>query len=363
MMIKQKVKPIIIHQLQKIKESLYTGRLEIALNQGQRWNFYFRLGRLIWCQGGVNEEERWHRLLKDYYPQLKSFNLDHETPAKKYETLAVLYQNQSLDKEKLIALITSIAQEIIFDLIQISQKEQLSYPKIVGEIPNVLLSLIQLDPILELAQRQWQIWENAGLADYSPNLYPMVQDQKQLEAKWQSAIDGNQTFRGIARKTDNSLLTLITTLIPSIESGAIVLSSNPNPIADHPSQNLASKFLIAGIDDSEAICQQLKSSLTAVGYNVITFQNPTYALSNLIKNPPDLILLDLMMPIINGYELCTQMRRIPKLKEVPVIILTGKDGWIDRARAKMCGASDFLSKPVQKEMLFDTIHQYLPLEK
>jgi CheY-like chemotaxis protein len=95
----------------------------------------------------------------------------------------------------------------------------------------------------------------------------------------------------------------------------------------------------------------------------MTFQNPVKAQSQLLKNPPDLILLDVMMPIVSGYELCNQLRRAPKLKDIPIIILTGKDGWVDRARAKMCGATDFLSKPVQKEKLLETINKYLSVKK
>lgn len=368
-MVSSKIKPIIINQLQKVKESLYTGKLEIATEQGQSWRFYFRLGRLIWCQGGANEEEQWKRNLADYCPQSKQSHLELKSPDKKYDCLADLYQQKLLNKENLVALTKNLAQEIIFDIIQSSKKEDISFQESQGEIPKILLSLVELDSILKLVHKNWQAWEEAGLANYSPNLYPFVQDEKQLtpstvEQGWLSVIDGNQTLRGLARKTNRDLLELTTAVIPLVESGVVGFSHHSLGASNNqPSQTSSSDVLIAGIDDSPAVCKQLESSLTAVGYQVMTFQNPVKAQSQLLKNPPDLILLDVMMPIVSGYELCNQLRRAPKLKDIPIIILTGKDGWVDRARAKMCGATDFLSKPVQKEKLLETINKYLSVKK
>ncbi len=361
--------PLMIEELQKIKEQLYTGQLTIGIKHEQSWSFYFRLGRLTWCQGGINEGERWQRCLKTYCPQLIQSDVTIETPLGKYDFLAAVCQQKLLAKETLIELITNLAQEIIFDLVQLSHQRELVFRQRPNQIPNVLLGLIPLDPILSSVQKNWQTWQKAGLASYSPNLYPVIKEKQQIvmkgiEESYFKGINGQTTLRGIAKENNHELLKLTATIVPWVKSGAIALSSDPLTTAnDRQSHKPSANFLIAGIDDSEAICKQLESSLTAVGYEVITFQNSITAMSQLLKNPPDLILLDVMMPVINGYELCTQMRRAPKLKTIPVIILTGKDGWVDRAKAKMCGATDFLSKPVQKETLLETIKKYLPVNK
>ena len=65
------------------------------------------------------------------------------------------------------------------------------------------------------------------------------------------------------------------------------------------------------------------------------------------------------MPITNGYEVCEQIRKTPSLKHIPVIILTGKDGLIDRMRSKMVGANGFLGKPVEAESVLQMIDKYL----
>jgi chemotaxis family two-component system response regulator PixG len=72
-----------------------------------------------------------------------------------------------------------------------------------------------------------------------------------------------------------------------------------------------------------------------------------------------MIFLDLIMPSINGYELCGQIRRVSRLANVPIVILTGRDGIIDRVRAKMVGATGFLTKPVNRANIDRAIAQYL----
>ncbi|MFM7577394.1 MAG: response regulator, partial [Microcystaceae cyanobacterium] len=67
----------------------------------------------------------------------------------------------------------------------------------------------------------------------------------------------------------------------------------------------------------------------------------------------------LVMPNANGYEICTQLRKLSLFKNTPIVILTGNDGIVDRVRAKMVGATDFLGKPVNSETVLQTIRKYL----
>ncbi|WP_159788187.1 response regulator [Sodalinema gerasimenkoae] len=68
------------------------------------------------------------------------------------------------------------------------------------------------------------------------------------------------------------------------------------------------------------------------------------------------------MPVANGYEVCTQLRRMSQFAETPIIILTGNDGVVDRVRAKMVKASDFLGKPIDAEKLLSTVHKFLNVQ-
>jgi two-component system, chemotaxis family, response regulator PixG len=84
------------------------------------------------------------------------------------------------------------------------------------------------------------------------------------------------------------------------------------------------------------------------------------ALVQLLEHKPDLIFLDLVMPIANGYEICAQIRRVSAFKETPVIILTSNDGIVDRVRAKMVGSSGFLAKPIEQDRVLSVLQKYLP---
>ena len=89
------------------------------------------------------------------------------------------------------------------------------------------------------------------------------------------------------------------------------------------------KLLIACIDDSISACKNLELFLTQQGYRSYGVQDPLKIMTTLIKHKPDLIFLDLLMPMANGYEICQQIRRTPSLQDVPVVILTEKDGLFD----------------------------------
>ncbi|MBW4563903.1 MAG: response regulator [Mojavia pulchra JT2-VF2] len=121
----------------------------------------------------------------------------------------------------------------------------------------------------------------------------------------------------------------------------------------------ASRPLVACVDDSPTICRSLEEILTQQGYRFVGIQDSLTAVLKLIKSKPDFIFLDLLMPKVNGYEICSQIRKTPSLKDVPVVILTGKDGIVDRMRTKLVGATDFLSKPVEADKVLNMLHKYL----
>ena len=83
------------------------------------------------------------------------------------------------------------------------------------------------------------------------------------------------------------------------------------------------------------------------------------AIAVLLSRKPDVIFLDLIMPNTNGYEICTQLRKLSFFKNTPIIIVTGNDGIIDRVRAKMAGSTDFISKPINQEIIVETVQKYL----
>lgn len=105
----------------------------------------------------------------------------------------------------------------------------------------------------------------------------------------------------------------------------------------------------------------MEKIITHAGYNFVGINDPLRAIAILLAKKPDLIFLDLIMPNANGYEICSQLRKLTFFKQTPIVILTGNDGLVDRVRAKMVGSSDFISKPVDTPLVLETIRKHLRL--
>lgn len=131
-------------------------------------------------------------------------------------------------------------------------------------------------------------------------------------------------------------------------------------ISDLPREIIREKQpLIICIDDSPLVCQEICKIVNFTGCRFVSIGESIQALSVLLEQKPDLIFLNLIMPITNGYELCSQIRRVSLFKETPVVVMTENDGIIDRVRAKMAGASDFINKPIDRDKIISVIHKYL----
>lgn len=103
----------------------------------------------------------------------------------------------------------------------------------------------------------------------------------------------------------------------------------------------------------------MQSLLSAAGYQFLGVDDAMRAFGILLARKPDLIFLDLVMPNANGYEICAQLRKLACFRNTPIVILTGNDGIVDRVRAKLVGASDFLSKPVDAGIVLSVIRKHL----
>lgn len=118
-------------------------------------------------------------------------------------------------------------------------------------------------------------------------------------------------------------------------------------------------YTIVCIDDSPAVLQTFKSFLNNQSFKVIVISDPVKALMEIVRSRTDLILLDITMPRLNGYELCSLLRKHPDFKKTPIIMVTSNLGLIDRAKAKLVGASGYLTKPFTQSDLVKVIFKHL----
>jgi twitching motility two-component system response regulator PilG len=118
-------------------------------------------------------------------------------------------------------------------------------------------------------------------------------------------------------------------------------------------------YTIACIDDSQAVLNSIRHFLDEKTFAVVMINDPVKALMQIIRSKPDLILLDVEMPNLDGYELCSLLRRHSSFKNTPIIMVTGRTGFIDKAKAKIVRASGYLTKPFTRADLLRMVSRYI----
>lgn len=133
----------------------------------------------------------------------------------------------------------------------------------------------------------------------------------------------------------------------------------PIPPVSIPEPVTRSTYKIVCVDDSPAILQELHRCLEDDMFSVSTISNPVKALMQIIKIKPDLILLDVNMAGIDGYELCRLLKNHSLFKSTPIIMVTANTGIINRVKARIVGASGYLTKPFTQPDLLKIVFKYL----
>ncbi|MBD2204324.1 response regulator [Calothrix sp. FACHB-1219] len=373
----------LLDNLQKFTNIRYSGELKIKSSHKSKWTLYFHRGNIVWATGGDHPYRRLQRYIQQYYPQLEINKLFLHIENKSldywdYCLLEVLANKYQVEPPKIHAIVRGIISEILFDIAQHLNKAKLDYEQsqevIFKASPGSTIAEINLTQIQEF----WQNWLKAGLASVSPHLAPIVRQPEELQKFLNTtiyknlahSINGKYTLWDLSVKMNQNVLSLTRSLIPYIRKGiAELIEVEDLPLPATPEKNnhnfaqpnKPNAPLIACIDDSLQVCKMLEQVITANGLRFIKIQDSTQALPILIQHKPDLIFLDLLMPVVNGYEICAQLRRISALSNTPVVILTGNNGVFDQVRSKVYGATDFMTKPVEADKVVEIMYKYLPL--
>nr|WP_323135096.1 twitching motility response regulator PilG [Methylophaga sp. OBS4] len=113
------------------------------------------------------------------------------------------------------------------------------------------------------------------------------------------------------------------------------------------------------IDDSNTIRRTAETLLKKAGCDVLTADNGFEALPIISADHPDILFIDIMMPRLDGYQTCALVKNNPKFKDIPVVMLSSKDGLFDRAKGRVVGAEQYLTKPFTKDDLLGAIRTHL----
>ena len=117
--------------------------------------------------------------------------------------------------------------------------------------------------------------------------------------------------------------------------------------------------VILVVDDSPTICRLVATTLEKRGYQVHAATDGMDALAKINECSPDLIFLDITMPRLDGYQLCKIIKSNADLKQTPIVMLSGKDGLLDKVKGRMAGASDYITKPFKPNTLIQTVAKHV----
>ena len=256
---------------------------------------------------------------------------------------------------------------------------------------------LSIDRILEVCTKRLQSWYNLGPTISSPYQCPYLVSQANAEKRMShetvqrlGRILRGFNFCQLGALLAKDPLAIAKQLSPLISDGAILLRNPLSPFDMLPCtyylapeeeqeniEKLAETFSdeassgedissisqvfahqsvktwkVACIDDSESMLSIISSYLGNEDFQVTLIQDSLKALMKINSIRPDLILLDIGMPNVDGYQLCYLIRKSSSLKDIPIVMVTGNKGLIDRARARLAGATDYLTKPfVQADLL------------
>jgi twitching motility two-component system response regulator PilG len=112
------------------------------------------------------------------------------------------------------------------------------------------------------------------------------------------------------------------------------------------------------IDDSNTIRRSAEIFLKQSGCTVVLAEDGFDALAKVADTQPDVVFCDILMPRLDGYQTCAMIKKSPRFKDTPVVMLSSKDGLFDRARGRMVGSDQYLTKPFTKDSLLKTVSEY-----
>ncbi|MDV3350236.1 response regulator [Leptothoe sp. LEGE 181152] len=409
------------HKIQRAKESLFTGVLAIGTHNEVEWFLYFLVGQIVWANTRTHSKRRWHRQCLKYSPDLSKKAIhDIAHQPENYKVMAQLVMQQKFSREQFSQVVIGCISEILFDIIYQATLELKTSQKLIYKVSsrngaNFPCIGLHREPIWQQVQQDWHAWQQANLTDYNPNLAPKIIRADILRERTSEATfreleklaDGRLTLRDLAVKTGQPLILLTQSLIPHIrrdlmklvnvkdlssapyikprtptsfvpssgshhsvakKRAAVTSSMKANPVKRQrpctcsQANNDKGKAVVAYVDDNLADSQAMADIFKESDYRYVNISDSLQALTKLLELKPQLIFLDLVMPVVNGYELCAQIRRISVLKDVPVIIMTNNNSIPDRVRAKVVGSNGFLGKPIKPKRVLKVVLKHLQTE-
>jgi twitching motility two-component system response regulator PilG len=352
----------IVEALKDIIQQELSGRLTIrdALDSSFSWEAYFGNGKLHFATSTLGQRERLIYLTRCHHPD---FNVSEFSIGQSdYQFICHQWQSGKLSLQQTRQLALTCTQEAFIHIMAISDAEMEF--NLDAHLDVLILSASVQQIIMPVKKLIWQ-WQKIRPHIASPlvrvylsnidSLYQLLwqqlQSTKAIES-YQAALTQNLCIYSIANQLSIDVQSLSNILLPLVQNRSAQISSYGEKQDDE-------RLLIACIDDSQTVQNSVKMTLESQGYEVMSLLRPAQAMTKLARAHPILILMDITMPDINGYELCQILRKSPSLKHVPILMLSSRDGMFDRLKAKMVGANDYMTKPFTPTDLVNLVNKHV----
>ncbi|MGI0491255.1 response regulator [Alkalinema pantanalense CENA528] len=321
--------------LAQISSRQVSGRLQVT-SEATVWSIYFDRGQLLYATNLVDPFGRLMRHLEQLESQISSVTtlvrqqartlFEHTVRTQAvvdpdYRAICWLVEQQHMSAAEALVLIENLAKEVLEGFLEI--KAGYCSP-----VDSTILTghptfgNLELRALVEACQAKMSPLPNSSAQSASP--------------------------------TSSSLR--LPQVSPEAESQGLAPAATPTSLGVSPAKE---NYTIVCIDDSPTVLQAISCFLDDQSFAVLMINDPVKALMQVVRSKPDLILLDVGMPNLDGYELCSLLRRHPAVKATPIIMVTGHTGFIDRAKAKLVGASGYLTKPFNQSDLLKIVFKHL----
>jgi twitching motility two-component system response regulator PilG len=252
-----------------------------------------------------------------------------------YQAICWLINRNYMSKEQAAVLIEELALEVLESFLTLKEGSyEFSRETALDDLPK--FCRLDLRALVEQCQRQLR----SRYRYSAPDVVTHIEERK--EAPQQES-----------EQVDSSVNTVI-------DDTSDAVANNPSGSNQFSPKQLRKKvYTVACIDDSPTVLSSIKRFLDESTFTVVMINDPVKALMQILRSKPDLILLDVEMPNLDGYELCSLLRRHSSFKDIPIVMVTGRTGFIDRAKAKMVRSSGYLTKPFTQSELLKMVFKHI----
>jgi two-component system, chemotaxis family, response regulator PixG len=361
------------------------GFLKVSAN-GVSWFIYLSDGKIFYANFSIDPLDRLElylcqvlksrnqqvsgQIFENLRQRIANAKLDDFYPSYDYQALYSLVRKNQLSTAHAAWIARAITRETMRSFLLLSE---FTYSFVADNRQFPILWSTNFLSLSKECQNEISDWQAIGVL-YSPYQRPFVSKKNEHQTKYDylhKFLLGTD-FNHLSLQLNRPAIRVAQSLEPLINSGVVGLRPPKSQYTKLPKlaqpksdQELglemivATQYKIVCVDDSPTILQRMNDFLDSAHFQIFPVQDPGAALTKIITVKPHAILMDIDMPNIDGYKLCAMVRRNSEFKNTPIIMVTSNSGFIDRARAKFTGATDYMTKPFTQSSLNDMVFKYV----